>query len=91
MNEIIQIIATGSGVDYSKHIDMSIQLRRATGWVFATKLLFRHRVFLSKPNPDTKSHRVRHKRVGFSSEKSDPLRGVSIYFISMTAFFCFVS
>ena len=39
---------------------------RATGWVFATNFLFRHRVFLSTPNPDTKNHRVHHKRVGFS-------------------------
>ena len=44
---------------------------------FRHKLLFRHRGFLSKPNPDTKNHRVRHKRVGFSVEKPDPLRGVS--------------
>ena len=54
------------------------ELRRATGWLFATKLLFCLRAFLGKLNPDTKNHRVRHKRVGFSVEKPDPfLRGVT--------------
>ena len=64
--------------EYKKHLEIvtRFNVRRATGWVFATKLLFRHRVFLSKLNPDTKSHRVRHKRVKFSVEKPDPLRGV---------------